>query len=80
MAKTNADLTGKHPPEVQCAGGRAGGRAGLIDEPGGKRELLVGVDDKLSKLPSRSIPREDVAALSVKCLAMAAAKDRWALR
>lgn len=49
---------------------------GLIDEAGGQRELLVGVDDELSKLPSRSIPRDDVARLSIECLGLEAARNR----
>ncbi len=48
---------------------RAGG---LLDEPGGKRELLVGKDDKLLTNPPNgiktSIPRADVAELVVQAL------------
>ena len=36
---------------------------GLINEPGGEREIVVGVDDDQSGTESRSIPREDVAAV-----------------
>lgn len=48
---------------------RAGG---LLDKPGGKRELLVGKDDTLLKNPPdgipTSIPRADVAELVVQAL------------
>jgi len=36
---------------------------GLLDESGGRRSLLVGVDDKLMEGPARTIPREDVAEI-----------------
>lgn len=36
---------------------------GLINEPGGEREIVVGVDDSQEGTESRSIPREDVAAV-----------------
>lgn len=36
---------------------------GLINEPGGEREIVVGVDDDQAGTESRSIPREDVAAV-----------------
>ena len=49
---------------------RAGG---LINEPGGKRELIVGKDDMLLNNPPdgipTSIPREDVAEVVVQALA-----------
>ena len=45
---------------------------GLIDEPGGKRELIVGKDDTLSKNPPNGIPphipRADVAEVVVQAL------------
>eukprot|EP00929_Paragymnodinium_shiwhaense_P091416 TRINITY_DN51389_c0_g2_i1.p2 TRINITY_DN51389_c0_g2~~TRINITY_DN51389_c0_g2_i1.p2 ORF type:complete len:332 (+),score=106.09 TRINITY_DN51389_c0_g2_i1:80-1075(+) len=41
---------------------------GLINEPGGRREILVGVDDKLLAQEARSIPREDVAEVMVQSL------------
>ncbi|HBB35091.1 MAG TPA: NAD(P)-dependent oxidoreductase [Cyanobacteria bacterium UBA8803] len=48
---------------------RAGG---LLDQPGGKRELLIGQDDSLLTNPpegiSPSIPRADVAELVVQAL------------
>lgn len=34
---------------------------GLLDEPGGKRQLVLGVDDTLLQREKRSIPRADVA-------------------
>ena len=35
---------------------------GLLDQPGGVREILMGIDDKfLSTKDTRSIPRTDVA-------------------
>ncbi|KXZ44869.1 hypothetical protein GPECTOR_61g822 [Gonium pectorale] len=49
---------------------------GLIDEADGQRELLVGVDDTLLKQTMRSIPRGDVAELSVQCLTLKAADNR----
>jgi uncharacterized protein YbjT (DUF2867 family) len=38
---------------------------GLLNEPGGERELVVGVDDDTSygNTDSRTVPREDVAAV-----------------
>jgi hypothetical protein len=53
----------------------------LIDEQGGQREIVLGVDDELlaqagSKGSSRRIPRDDVAALSVAALFSDAAKNR----
>mmetsp|Transcript_6153 Transcript_6153/g.18593 ORF Transcript_6153/g.18593 Transcript_6153/m.18593 type:complete len:309 (-) Transcript_6153:170-1096(-) len=42
---------------------------GLIDEPGWQRELVVGVDDELLSLQSRSIPRADVARVCRAALA-----------
>lgn len=43
---------------------------------GGKRELVLGVDDELLKNTSRSIPRADVAELTVQCLTLAEANNR----
>jgi NAD(P)H-binding len=38
---------------------------GLVDQPGGKRELLLGVDDAfLATQDTRNVPREDVAEVS----------------
>lgn len=41
---------------------------GLLNEPGGKRVLRVGVDDNIIEAESRSIPREDVAEVLVQSL------------
>ncbi len=52
---------------------RAGG---LIDQPGGKRELLVGKDDQLLNSSSTSIPRADVAEVVVQALLEANARNK----
>ena len=56
---------------------RAGG---LIDQPGGKRELIVGKNDTLSTDPPDgippSIPRADVAELTVQALREPTAKNK----
>lgn len=56
---------------------RAGG---LIDEPGGKRELLVGKDDLLLTNPPEgvnpSVPRADVAEVVVQALREAKARNK----
>lgn len=49
---------------------------GLLDQPGGKRTLVLGVDDELLKRESRSIPRADVAELCVQALLSDAAKNK----
>merc|ERR1712039_1064535 len=41
---------------------------GLVNEAGGQRNLLVGVDDKLLEGSNRSVPREDVAEVLVQSL------------
>lgn len=41
---------------------------GLINEPGGERELVVGVDDEREGTDSRTVPREDVAEVLVQAL------------
>ena len=41
---------------------------GLLDEDGGKRELVVGVDDSQLGTENRSIPRADVASVLVASL------------
>jgi len=41
---------------------------GLLDKPGGKRQLKVGKDDEFLELKSRSIPRDDVAEVVVQSL------------
>ncbi|MCC5898556.1 MAG: SDR family oxidoreductase [Phormidium sp. BM_Day4_Bin.17] len=56
---------------------RAGG---LLDEPGGDRELLVGEDDHLLNHPPEgvkpSIPRADVASLVVQALRETTARNK----
>lgn len=50
---------------------------GLTDKPGGKGEVLLGVDDELMKGSVRTIPREDVADVIVGALmAGSAAQNR----
>lgn len=51
---------------------------GLIDEEGGKRELVIDVDDGLINGGSkyRRIPRADVAEFVVQCLALPEADNR----
>jgi len=41
---------------------------GLLNEPGGRRELVAGIDDQLLAQETRSIPREDVAEVMVQSL------------
>lgn len=48
----------------------------MIDEEGGKRKLILGVDDKLLENNPRNIPRSDVAALAVACIGLPAASKR----
>lgn len=48
---------------------------GLIDEPGGKREIVIGVDDERTE-GERSIPREDVAEVMVQALLDSAYRGR----
>ena len=49
---------------------------GLVDEEGGKRRLVVDLDDALLKRKTRSIPRADVARLAVACLGLPAAANK----
>lgn len=49
---------------------------GLTDKPGGKSEVILGVDDELLKREVRSIPREDVAEVCVQALAQPGASKR----
>jgi len=49
---------------------------GLQDEAGGRRELVVGVDDSQAGTESRSIPRADVAELLVASLEHESYKNR----
>lgn len=41
---------------------------GLLNEPGGEREIVVGVDDEKTGTDSRSIPREDVAEIMLQAI------------
>lgn len=41
---------------------------GLINEPGGEREIVPGVDDQQTGTESRSIPREDVAEVMLQAV------------
>jgi uncharacterized protein YbjT (DUF2867 family) len=41
---------------------------GLLNEPGGKRELCLGVDDKNTLTDNNTVPREDVAEVIVQAL------------
>ena len=41
---------------------------GLLNEPGGERELVVGVDDEQIGTDSRTVPREDVAEVMLQAL------------
>ncbi|PSO51378.1 MAG: NAD(P)-dependent oxidoreductase [Cyanobacteria bacterium SW_9_44_58] len=52
---------------------RAGG---LLNEPGGKRKLLVGKNDTLLDRESPTIPREDVAELIVQALYTPEARNK----
>lgn len=38
---------------------------GLLNEPGGQRELCVGVDDEIEGCSNNSVPREDVADIMI---------------
>ncbi|KAF6265324.1 isomerase [Scenedesmus sp. NREL 46B-D3] len=49
---------------------------GLIDEAGGSRKLILGVDDKLLENNPRNIPRADVAALAVGCIGLKEAMNK----
>lgn len=50
---------------------------GLSDDKGGERELVLGIEDKLTTSGGpRRIPREDVAELCVQCLGMPEAINR----
>jgi hypothetical protein len=41
---------------------------GLTTEPGGERDLVVGVDDSMEGTESRTVPREDVAQVMLESL------------
>lgn len=49
---------------------------GLIDEAGGAKQLVLGVDDTLLENNPRNIPRADVAALAIGCIGLQAAMNR----
>merc|ERR1719453_2927197 len=48
---------------------------GLINEAGGKREIVIGVDDERTE-GERSIPREDVAEVLVQAVMLPAYRGR----
>ncbi|KAJ8427851.1 hypothetical protein Cgig2_012551 [Carnegiea gigantea] len=52
---------------------RAGG---LLDKPGGNRELIVGKDDELLQTEYKSIPRADVAEVCIQALLHEEAKSK----
>jgi uncharacterized protein YbjT (DUF2867 family) len=52
---------------------RAGG---LLNEPGGKRRLIVGKNDTLLQRESPTIPREDVAELIVQALSLPESRNK----
>ena len=49
---------------------------GLIDERGGARELVLGVDDERAGTESRTVPRADVAELMMQALLLAEYRGR----
>ena len=49
---------------------------GLLDEPGGEREIVFGVDDELLSEKVRSIPRADCAEVCVQSLLQTSAINR----
>jgi uncharacterized protein YbjT (DUF2867 family) len=50
--------------------------AGLLNDTGGKRELVVGIDDQQLETENRSIPRADVAELLIASLEYDSYKNR----
>lgn len=52
---------------------RAGG---LLDKPGGHRELIVGKDDELLQTETRTVPRADVAEVCIQALKFEEAKSK----
>jgi uncharacterized protein YbjT (DUF2867 family) len=48
---------------------------GLIDEEGGKRSIVAGINDELLKRKTRSIPRADVAEVCVQALTVLDARN-----
>ena len=49
---------------------------GLLNEPGGERELVVGVDDEKAGTDSRTVPRDDVAELLLAALIYPCYRDK----
>ncbi|KAF6265326.1 hypothetical protein COO60DRAFT_1479875 [Scenedesmus sp. NREL 46B-D3] len=49
---------------------------GLIDEAGGAKQLVLGVDDKLMDNNPRNIPRADVATLAISCIGLKEALNK----
>lgn len=49
---------------------------GLLNEPGGERELVVGVDDERTGTDSRTVPRDDVAEVLLAALVHPCYRDR----
>eukprot|EP00595_Chromulina_sp_UTEXLB2642_P000796 CAMPEP_0196766720 /NCGR_PEP_ID=MMETSP1095-20130614/29232_1 /TAXON_ID=96789 ORGANISM="Chromulina nebulosa, Strain UTEXLB2642" /NCGR_SAMPLE_ID=MMETSP1095 /ASSEMBLY_ACC=CAM_ASM_000446 /LENGTH=128 /DNA_ID=CAMNT_0042130355 /DNA_START=491 /DNA_END=877 /DNA_ORIENTATION=+ len=49
---------------------------GLIDKPGGEREILYGVDDTLLSGTDKSIPRADVAEIAVQAVLNPSSKNK----
>uniref|UniRef100_A0A7S2GI21 NAD(P)-binding domain-containing protein n=1 Tax=Octactis speculum TaxID=3111310 RepID=A0A7S2GI21_9STRA len=49
---------------------------GLVNEPGGERELVPGVDDSQQGTDNRSIPRDDVARVLVNSLIFGSYENR----
>jgi hypothetical protein len=68
--------------QLDCSGQRsslccAWWSAMICSVQGGKRELVLGVDDELLKSKTRRIPRADVAELSVQSLVLPEADNRY---
>lgn len=49
---------------------------GLVNEPGGRRELLLGVDDVVAGMENRNVPRDDVAEVLLQALLHPAYRNR----
>ena len=49
---------------------------GLLDKPGGEKEVILGIDDELLKGTDRTIPRADVAEVAVQALLHLNSKNR----
>ena len=52
------------------------GSNSFLSLQGGRRQLVLGLDDELLKLEKRSIPRADVAELAVQALSTPQAENR----